>query len=34
LLDLGKFLYESDVVLANLDEPIDPGVVVEMQFAH
>lgn len=34
LLDLGKFLYESDVCIANLDEPLDPGVIVEVMFAH
>jgi len=33
LLDLGHFLYSSDVCLANLDEPLDPGVIVEMIFA-
>ena len=33
LLDLGRFLYSSDVCLANLDEPLDPGVIVEMIFA-
>ncbi len=33
LLDLGHFLYSSDICLANLDEPLDPGVIVEMIFA-
>jgi nucleoside 2-deoxyribosyltransferase len=30
---LGYFLYNSDICLANLDEPLDPGVIVEMIFA-
>lgn len=34
LLDIGKFIYESDVVIANLDEPIDEGVVVEITYAR
>lgn len=34
LRDIGIFIPESDVVLANLDEPIDDGVVVEMTYAH
>eukprot|EP00350_Pseudokeronopsis_sp_OXSARD2_P005073 CAMPEP_0170541980 /NCGR_PEP_ID=MMETSP0211-20121228/1555_1 /TAXON_ID=311385 /ORGANISM="Pseudokeronopsis sp., Strain OXSARD2" /LENGTH=200 /DNA_ID=CAMNT_0010844903 /DNA_START=129 /DNA_END=732 /DNA_ORIENTATION=- len=33
LLDIGRFLYTSDVCLANLDEPLDPGLIVEMMFA-
>mmetsp|Transcript_44802 Transcript_44802/g.43396 ORF Transcript_44802/g.43396 Transcript_44802/m.43396 type:complete len:135 (+) Transcript_44802:165-569(+) len=33
LLDLGRYLYTSDVCLCNLDEPNDPGVIVEMMFA-
>ncbi len=34
LLDIGYFTYNSDVVLANLDEPIDEGVVVELMYAY
>ena len=34
LLDIGKFVYESDVVVANLDEPVDEGVVVEQVYAR
>lgn len=34
LLDIGLFVRESDVVLANLDEPIDTGVTVEITQAH
>ncbi len=33
LLDIGFFTYNSNVVLANLDEPIDEGVVVELMYA-
>lgn len=33
LIDLGKFLYESPVILANMDEPLDPGVLVECMVA-
>ena len=33
LTDIGKFLYESDVVVANMDEPLDPGVIVECMVA-
>jgi len=33
LIDLGKFLFESDVCIANLDESLDPGVLVEVMFA-
>ena len=33
LLDLGRFLYGSDVCIANLDEDLDPGVIVEIMFA-
>ena len=32
-LDMGIFVPESDVVLANLDEPLDEGVVVEASYA-
>jgi len=32
-LDMGVFLPKSDVVLANLDEPLDEGVVVEASYA-
>lgn len=32
-LDMGVFVPTSDVVLANLDEPIDEGVVVETSYA-
>jgi hypothetical protein len=32
-LDLGHFLYGSDVCIANLDEDLDPGVIVEIMFA-
>ena len=34
LLDLGRFLWTADVCVANLDEPTDPGVLVEVMFAH
>ena len=34
LIDVGKFLYTADVMIANLDEVTDPGVIVEMMFAH
>lgn len=30
LLDIGIFIAGSDIVLANLDEPLDPGVDVEL----
>ena len=33
IMDLGRDLRMSDVILANLDEPIDEGVVVEQCFA-
>ena len=33
MIDIGKFIYESDVILANMDEPVDPGVVVECMVA-
>ena len=33
LLDLGRFLWGSDVCLANLDEDLDPGVIVEIMMA-
>lgn len=32
-LDMGVFVPKSDVVLANLDEPLDEGVVVEASYA-
>ena len=31
-LDMGLLLPESDVILANLDEPLDEGVVVEASY--
>jgi len=34
LLDVGHFIPKSDVVLANLDEPLDEGVVVEISYAR
>lgn len=34
LLDMGVFIPESDIVIANLDEPLDEGVIVEMTYAH
>lgn len=34
LLDLGYFIGKADAVVANLDEPIDEGVVVEIQHAR
>jgi nucleoside 2-deoxyribosyltransferase len=34
LLDMGMFIPNSDVVVANLDEPIDDGVIVEISYAH
>lgn len=34
LLDIGWFVHKSAVVVASLDEPIDPGVVVEQMFAR
>jgi len=33
LLDIGSFMHSADVVLANLDEPQDPGVIVEIMSA-
>jgi nucleoside 2-deoxyribosyltransferase len=33
-LDMGVYLMNSDVVLANLDEPLDEGVVVEISYAR
>lgn len=33
LLDMGVFIPKSNVVLANLDEPLDPGVIVEVSYA-
>jgi len=32
-LDMGVFVNNSDIILANLDEPLDEGVVVEMSYA-
>ncbi len=32
-LDMGVFVPKSDVVVANLDEPVDEGVVVEASYA-
>ncbi len=32
-LDMGVFVPNSDIVLANLDEPLDEGVVVESSYA-
>lgn len=32
-LDMGVFVPKSDVVVANLDEPLDEGVVVEASYA-
>jgi len=32
-LDMGIFVLNSDVVIANLDEPLDEGVVVEASYA-
>ena len=32
-LDMGKFIPAGDAVVANLDEPIDEGVVVEITYA-
>lgn len=34
LLDMGLFIPKSNVVLANLDEPLDEGVVTEITFAR
>jgi nucleoside 2-deoxyribosyltransferase len=34
LYDLGVALAGSNIVVANLDEPLDPGVVVEITFAR
>lgn len=34
LRDIGIFIPESDVILANLDEPLDDGVIVEISYAH
>jgi nucleoside 2-deoxyribosyltransferase len=34
LLDLGKFIANCDVVIANMDENLDPGVIVEIMMAH
>ncbi len=32
-LDMGHFLPQAQVVVANLDEPVDEGVVVEISYA-
>ena len=32
LLDIGFFLPRSDVILANFDEPLDPGVDIEVAW--
>ncbi len=32
-LDVGHFIPSCDVILANLDEPVDEGVVVEISYA-
>lgn len=34
LLDMGIFIPESDLVVANLDEPLDDGMIVEITYAH
>ena len=34
LLDMGVFIPQSDIVVANLDEPLDEGVVVELTYAR
>ncbi|MBW2979762.1 nucleoside 2-deoxyribosyltransferase [Candidatus Woesearchaeota archaeon] len=34
LLDIGKFLPMSDAVVAVLNEPLDPGVIVEICYAR
>lgn len=34
LADMGWFIPQSQVVLANLDEPLDPGVIVEIVHAR
>lgn len=33
-LDMGIFIPESHVILANLDEPLDEGVLVELTYAR
>jgi hypothetical protein len=33
-LDMGLFLPNSDVVVANMDEPLDEGVIVEVSYAR
>ena len=33
MIDIGKFIFDSDVILANMDEPVDPGVVIECMVA-
>lgn len=34
LVDVGRFIPRADAVIANLDEPIDEGVVVEQCYAR
>lgn len=34
LLDIGWYIEQSDVVIANLDEPVDEGVVIEMAYGR
>lgn len=34
LLDIGIYIPKSQVVIANLDEPLDPGVDVELCYAN
>lgn len=34
LLDMGVFIPQSDIIIANLDEPLDEGVIVEVTYAH
>ncbi len=34
VLDMGRFVADCDVVIANLDEPLDEGVVVEISYAR
>lgn len=33
-LDIGRFIPESEVILANLDEPQDEGVLIEISYAR
>ncbi len=32
-LDMGIFIPSSDIIVANLDEPVDEGVIVEVSYA-